>query len=222
MKILPYLLTASTVALLGLITGCESTPTTPQSLRTAELSADYQKLSAESKEDVGKGLISRGQDPKTVYMALGKPDLITTSADGHVVTWIYDNYLPPQTKEQKQATYKDIKQRNNLSEPLQDIFESWNANVERHSMETNAEIAPRAQGQSWADYGKYRREREFARGGAVYLDRQAREEYKASLYIDPAPDAVSIKLEVIFIEELVSDAIVNDSVSAFATNPEEK
>ena len=89
-------------------------------------------------------------------------------------------------------------------------------------METNAEIAPRAQGQSWADYGKYRREREFARGGAVYLDRQAREEYKASLYIDPAPDAVSIKLEVIFIEELVSDAIVNDSVSAFATNPEEK
>lgn len=90
-----------------LLAGCAtSTAPTPQAQRITEYQSDYEQMSSATKEGVARGLISRWDDFKAVYIALGKPDVITSSADGRVVGWTYHSYMPPQTEEQKRSSVR--------------------------------------------------------------------------------------------------------------------
>lgn len=102
--------------------------------------------------------------------------------------------------------------------PLMDTFHAWKNNASRQIAFERPGIPPRAYGQSWDEYGKYLRDREVSRTPAVE-DQIQREKYEESLYIEPVPDPVRVKLEVIFIEQHVSDAIVDESYSAFMEAP---
>lgn len=214
--------------ILSLLPGCETTKSNPQAQRIAEHQAEFRQLSEDSRQQLSAGLITRGQSLKAVYMALGKPDLIITSPNGHVVNWTYSRYQPPKTAEQKKADLAEIQRRSNVADPLMDAMQAWRNNASRFggAMEANLDsqfagqsqtpvTAPRANGQSWEEYGKYLRNREFAGPAIRMVDRMQQEKYNESLYIDPAPDPVTVKLEIIFIEQLVSDAIIDDSQSAF-------
>ena len=201
------------------VTGCNTSPT-PQAQRITEHQAEFQQFSADTQQKLAEGIIARGQSLKAVYMALGKPDVITASSNGHVVNWIYTSYQPPQTATEKKAYVAEVQRRNNFGgNPLLDVAESWLANAPRHGLQFDQNVAPRARGQSWAEYGKYLKDREMAGPGAGFIDRMQLEEYRESQYIAPAPDPVTVKLEVIFIENLVSDAIIDDSQSAFVSLP---
>lgn len=202
--------------LAGLLAGCAtSTSLTPQTQRISEYQSDYEQMSPATKEGVARGFISRWDDFKAVYIALGKPDVITSSADGRVVGWTYNSYMPPQTQEQKKVEREVVLQRTNMSDnPLMDTFHAWKNNASRQIAFMRPGIPPRAYGQSWDEYGKYLRERELSRMPEVE-DKIQNEKYEQSLYIEPVPDPVGAKLEVIFIEQHVSDAIVDDSYSAF-------
>lgn len=203
------------VLMLLVATGCNTAPK-PQTQRITEYQAEFQQLSAATQQQLSQGIIDRGQNLKAVYIALGKPDLITASPNGRVVNWIYTRYQPPQTVTEEKAAVAEVQRRNNFGgNPLLDVAESWLANAPRHGSQFDQNIAPRARGQSWSEYGKYLKDREMAGPGAGFIDRMQLEEYRESQYIAPAPDPATVKLEVIFIEELVSDAIVNDSYSAF-------
>ena len=208
---------------IGLLSGCESTNSSPQAKRIAENQTTYAELSAADQKGVKEGLIARGQELKTVYLALGKPDVVRTSADGRVTTWTYHNYMPPIPEKQKTATVMTSPRNAAIADPLADIAEAWRHGELRQDVFADGQMAPRRPNQTWADYARYRKDRELAeRAGPQFvkmLDDQARVEYNESLRDAVIADPTTIKLEVIFIEQRVSDAIVDDSHSAFVNAP---
>lgn len=240
------------------LNGCDSTATsttTAQTKRATELKSDYEQMPATTQDAVKQGNIARGNTPKEVYIALGKPDRIISSADGRVTNWIYANYLPPVPDRPKNAkpdntpshqkTHRNVR----MSDPLLETMEAWRANTSRLGIDpSDPDIAPKAANQSWADYGRMLQTREimraapaptttrglisieerretFARTGKNYtsgvkmIDTEAWQEYNESLNESPVQSLETVKLEVVFIEQRVSDAIVNESMSAFVDVP---
>lgn len=223
------------------LAGCSSTDTpTPQARRITEYQADYDQMSPATKEGVARGFISRADDFKAAYIALGKPDVITTSADGRVTTWTYQAFLPPQTEAIKKQTPKNARGYNRMNSPLSDSFEAWRHNVSMHEYELSGDanlagpnpkpydprtalsnVAPKSANQSWADYARYIHERRFSQSREVtkVLDREQEDLYQEALTESPIADPPTVRLDVIFIENRISDAIIDESHSAFSSIP---
>lgn len=206
------------------LAGCE-TPTggsaasakiTPQAQRAAEQTTALATLPATTRQEVLEGRIARGQAREIVFVALGKPDVVTSTADGRVLLWTYRTYFPPETAEQKKEFVKEIQRRSNRTDPLEETFEFWRLNANPRAALLEKGVSPRALGQSAADYAKYLRDRQFAGPGAVFLDKTQLQEYDESLYLPPVPEAVPVQRDVVFLDGVVHDAIVNETGSAFA------
>ncbi len=73
--------------LVALLAGCSSIQK-----RIAENPDAFAPLSPEAKQTIRDGHVSLGFTPVMVYMALGKPSKINTSADGMETTWTYIHY----------------------------------------------------------------------------------------------------------------------------------
>ncbi len=226
------------ITLLGFMLnpGCETAPKeTPQSKRITELKTTYEKAPEAAKTAASTGNLARGQSPELVYIALGRPNFILTSADGRVTTWTYQNYLPPPPPRAVQEASKREKFRGNfdrqsqIKDPLQDAVGAFQYNMSRQMVPStdplDANKEQKRSDQSWADYARYNTNRELAKSipeaekVLKILDDKARVEYIDSLKNDRIADPITVKLEVIFIGHQVSDAIVDDSVSAFVTQP---
>ena len=202
------------------LAGCSGTNTpAPQARRITEYQADYDRMSPATKAGVARGFISRADDFKAAYIALGKPDVVTTSADGRITTWTYRAFLPPQTEAVKKQTPQNVRGYSRVSSPLNDSFEAWRHNVSKYERELGGDpnLAPKASNQSWADYGKYVHERNSVHSDSArrILDTEQRQEYQEALKESPLPEPVTVKLEVRFIEGRVSDTIIDESHSAF-------
>jgi len=223
------------------LAGCSSTDTpTPQARRITEYQSDYEQMSPATKAGVARGFISRADDFKAAYIALGKPDVITTSADGHITTWTYHAFLPPQTEAVKKQAPKNVRGYNRMSSPLNDSFEAWRHNVSMHEHELSGDanlagpnprpydprtavsnVAPKSANQSWADYARYVHERRFIQDPKVtkVLDMEQEDLYQKALTESPIADPSTVRLDVIFIENRISDAIIDESHSAFSSIP---
>lgn len=96
MKTSPRLAFAA-FALLGLgLTGCTNlTPAAQTRLRIQEKAAVFQSLSPRQQDNILGGAIERNDTGDMVYMAMGKPSKIVTSADGIKAMWIYKEYYQP-------------------------------------------------------------------------------------------------------------------------------
>lgn len=248
----PCILPAAALFVLA-VSGCDTSagPTAAQNKRATELKADYEGMPAATKEAVDQGNIARGNSPKEVYIALGKPDRIISSADGRLTHWIYANYLPPMpnrpetAKSDDRPSHQKTHRNVRVTDPLLESMEAWRANTSRFGIDpSDPDIAPKAANQSWSDYGRMlqvrevmrsvpaptttrglisieERQADYARTGKNYtagvkmVDTEAWQEYNESLVDSPVQSLETVKLEVIFIEQRVSDAIVDESHSAF-------
>jgi len=221
-----------------MLAGCETTPkptaATPQSVRITELGSVYEKAPETAKAAASTGNLTRGQSPELVYIALGRPNVILTSADGRVTTWTYQNYLPPpppkpvQEPTKKEKFQSNFSKQNRVVDPLQDAVGAFQYNLSRQmvprtdplNLDLDKYMEQKRPDQSWADYARYRTNRDMAKTGGPavvkMVDDKARAEYIESQQKERIPDLTTVKLEVIFLGPQVADAIVNDSVSAFA------
>ena len=93
-----------------LFVGCESSGVAS---RVAEKSVVYNALAPWQQRDIQNGVVSVGGSTDMVYMALGKPSKIVTSADGAQTTWTYSNYYPPSSQSHAQATLNMTGSANN-------------------------------------------------------------------------------------------------------------
>ncbi len=75
-----------------LLTGCQLTPVAQTKKRIQEKSEAYSRLTLTQQADVMGGAIQRGNTADMVYLALGKPKKIVTSADGVKAMWVYEEF----------------------------------------------------------------------------------------------------------------------------------
>ena len=89
MKTRQSLLFAAAVATLAFLAGCNSFNT-----RARQMSGVYNQLAPSDQERLQRGIISIGDTPEMVYIALGNPDerRDILNADGTQTTWVYRTY----------------------------------------------------------------------------------------------------------------------------------
>ena len=80
---------------LALLAGCE---TTGVDNRIKEMPTLFGSLPPWKQENVRKGIFEIGDPTEIIYLTLGQPSRIVTSADGKETTWTYLNYYPLWTK----------------------------------------------------------------------------------------------------------------------------
>jgi hypothetical protein len=86
------LVAAASVAAL-VLTGCNGlTPKAETEHRIQEKGDFFTKLTEHQQNDILGGAVERGNTPDMVYMALGKPTKVVTSADGQRAMWVYIEY----------------------------------------------------------------------------------------------------------------------------------
>jgi len=68
--------------------------------RIQEKAEVFARLNPMQKEQIQHGGIEPGYTQDMVYMALGHPSKITTSANGRDTTWVYKNYSAPSASPQ--------------------------------------------------------------------------------------------------------------------------
>lgn len=86
----------SLLGLAALLTGCAGlTPSAQTQARIQEKTTVYQALKPEQQNDVLGGAIERGNTIDMVYLSLGKPGKVVTSADGSKAMWVYTEYYSP-------------------------------------------------------------------------------------------------------------------------------
>ncbi len=208
------------------VSGCNTTPkpapvATAQAKRIAEHQADYAALPADTQKQLAEGIISRGQNMKAVYVALGRPDLIVTTPDAKTITWTYRSYIPPVVATRKVVMESENKTILDSRSPLTDTFDAWNSKLLKHDFNT-PDIIPKAPTQSWSDYGKYRENYEMAgtAGAKAAIRLRARNEYREALTVPLISSPDPVKLDVIFVHQLVDEVIINDSTSALRLHAE--
>lgn len=96
-----YLAPVGALLALLVLAGCESSGVTA---RIQEKSALFNSLEPWQQRDIQSGLVNPGFSTDMVYMALGKPSKIVTTADGQETIWTYSNYYPPVAQYQAQAS----------------------------------------------------------------------------------------------------------------------
>ncbi len=245
----PWPPAASTALVVLLITSCKTTaPTTaetvatPQTTRATEFKTDYDALPVTTQKQLAEGLISQGQSMKLVHVALGRPDVIVTTPNAKTITWTYHNYVSPVVSTNRVMKGDPPRLPINNGSPLQDTMDAWNNRLLKHEVPDSPEgndptkwegsIPMKAPTQSWSDYGKYRLNLQMtqriakpegagSRGYAARkaMTKRAEEEYQEALTIPPIVSPDPIKLDVIFVDQRVSDAIIDDSFSAFSLAP---
>ena len=93
MKLNPPLNLCAALALSCLLAGCTGvTPGSQTQLRIQERRTVYNTLTPQQQNDILGGAIERGNTTDMVYLALGKPTKIVTSADGQKAMWVYVEY----------------------------------------------------------------------------------------------------------------------------------
>lgn len=193
---------------------------TPQRTRIAELQADYHALSATAQKQVAEGVVARDFDMKSVYIALGRPDHIVTTPNAKAITWTYDRYVPPVVSTNKVITGNDPRSIQARNSPLFDTMDAWNNGMQKHEIieAGNTEIIAKAPTQSWGEYSKYRKNYEMAGTPAAKaaIRERARQEYHAALRIPPITSPDPVKLSVLFVDQHVTDVIIDESQSAFS------
>ncbi|MFM1851974.1 MAG: hypothetical protein RIS54_1658 [Verrucomicrobiota bacterium] len=256
MKTIIHPVTAGALALAVLLAGCNTPPAntlppapvdTPQMKRSAEQPEAFNELSDEQQAELLKGKIAVGQPPEAVYIALGKPNLVRTTADGKVTLWTYSHYLPPLPPGARDnaTKKKPVRVAKQGSDPLTDSMIAWQLNVDRRgTVMTDPDVAPQAEGQSYADYARMLQQRDIASqvpapigtrglisieerqadvatGRRPYtvltalMDKEAWQDYHASIAEFPLPLPNMVQLDVVYVDGVVLDAIVNNSTSAF-------
>jgi hypothetical protein len=107
---------ATVLAAVLLVAGCDSTGS---ATRIQEKSAVYSTLTPAEQLQIQNGGIEPGFSQDMVYMSLGKPTRVSSSADGKETTWTYLNYYPPSRTPQANArlsrTGGDARARNATS-----------------------------------------------------------------------------------------------------------
>ncbi|MCX6945598.1 MAG: hypothetical protein NT173_12725 [Opitutales bacterium] len=87
------------LAALLLVTGCE---TTGAPSRIQEKSAVFDNLAPWQQRDIQDGVVGIGYSTDMVYMAIGKPSKIVTTANGQETVWTYNNYYPSNVQSKAQ------------------------------------------------------------------------------------------------------------------------
>lgn len=82
------------VSLVLVVVGCSTgvTPMAQTNARIKEKAAAFATLTEAQKNNIRGGAIEVGDSPDAVYMALGRPTNIVTSADGQKAMWRYLEY----------------------------------------------------------------------------------------------------------------------------------
>lgn len=139
---------------------------TPQDTRIAEYQGAYDAMPPVTQAELRQGRILLGNTPQMVYIALGKPDIITAGADGRRTIWTYSKFLPPEVKARQEADTQAKKKRQAAqrkamaSDPLIDTMVAWRYGALRHSVnDGEPDIAPKSANQTWEEYGRYIQER---------------------------------------------------------------
>ncbi len=83
-----------------LVAGCDSTGSAS---RIQEKNAVYSTLTPAEQLQIQNGGIEPGFTQDMVYMSIGKPTRVSSSADGKETTWTYTNYYPPARTPQAHA-----------------------------------------------------------------------------------------------------------------------
>ena len=65
--------------------------------RIEEKAVVFNQLEPWQQRDIRNGVVNVGNSTDMVYMALGRPTKIVTTADGAETTWTYSNYYPPES-----------------------------------------------------------------------------------------------------------------------------
>ncbi len=215
----------------------ETVASSAQAKRIAEHPEAFAALPADTRQQLAEGRISQGQNMKLVYLALGRPDHIVTTPDAKTITWTYRNYLSPVIATNKTVIGRETKQNFANGSPLQDTMDAWNNGMEKHEIPVTGtassrwepKVTPKAPNQTWAEYAKYRNNLEMARRGLDQPDaaikavmqnmsKNAELEYREALTLPLISSPDPVKLDVIFVDQLVSDAIVDESFSAFSAH----
>lgn len=196
----------SIVLLLGL-TACM---TTPQAARIEKHAALFDSLPEEVKKEVTRGSIAKGYTSDMVFLALGAPDEIESAADGQSFVWTYRNFYP--SAEVVSDSLYHIPSRNSLRE----TFEMWRHNQSRYDQLTMDPHERKQEGESWSGYAE--------RHSADSSLRSPRETKPANVRDGDRPGielmVEAMRLDVIFNRKVVSDAFINETISAFTPQPE--
>lgn len=215
------------------LSACNTTSTVSpiaaaQATRIAEYQTDYAALPPATQKQLTDGLISKGQNLKLVYLALGQPDRILITPDGKAITWTYLNYVSPVAVTNKVVLGNKSYGPAGGSSPLHETMDAWNNNLLKHEIRDpgdplsgDGRIVAKASTQSWSDYGKYRLKYSMAgtKEARKSIELNQREAYQEALTIPPIASPDPIKLDVLFVDQQVTDAIVDDSFSAFSLSP---
>jgi hypothetical protein len=97
-----YLASFAALAAALFIAGCE---TSGVSSRVQEKAVVYNNLAPWQQRDIQNGVVGIGFSTDMVYMALGKPSKIVTSANGQDTVWTYNNYYPTSAQMHAQAQF---------------------------------------------------------------------------------------------------------------------
>ncbi len=87
--ILPWFTIAAALACL---TGCGTVADSAQQGRITELSVAHAQLPPAAQKQVRERNVERGQTFEMIYMVLGPPDYVETSADGGETQWLYKKF----------------------------------------------------------------------------------------------------------------------------------
>jgi hypothetical protein len=96
-----HLASIAAIAATLLFAGCETGGT---SARIQEKAVVFNNLAPWQQRDIQNGVVGIGFSTDMVYMALGKPSKIVTSANGQDTIWTYNNYYPSSAQMHATAT----------------------------------------------------------------------------------------------------------------------
>lgn len=189
---------------IAIVAGCN---TSPQLDRISELKTQYEQMDQATQDEVAKGSIAIGHTPEMVYIALGRPDVIETSPDGQDITWTYRNFYPS-----AKAVKEPLYQAPDLN-PLRETMEAWKVNVQKHN-ELDNPTRPKRADETWDDYVSQNPTDSKLRNALVERSSEVNDEARRP-DLD-SPDRGSVKLEVMFHQLRVVDAIINETFPAFS------
>lgn len=199
-------LSLAACSILGL-TGCNNTPQARRIEQNPEL---FAQLPPEVQSGVSRGSIALGYTPNMVFLALGRPDKVESSADGQSFIWTYRRFYPAA------AVVSDSLYYIPDPDPLGKIVEMWLANVDRYDQLTKPDNLKKKPGETWQEYAKHHYG-DPVRGNL--LEDQSYSHRDTRVITGDAPQVEAMRLDVHFEHMVVRDAVINETISAFDPPP---
>ncbi|MCF7687385.1 MAG: hypothetical protein K9M98_03850 [Cephaloticoccus sp.] len=184
--------------------------TTPQASRIAAHPETFAQLTPAVQQEVSRGSIAKGFTPAMVFLALGRPDEVETAADGRSFVWIYRNFYPSPAVNSESLYYIPE------LDPIQEAIEMFLNNQSKFDQLSKPDQDRKQPGETWQDYAKSHQ------GSEALLNAQETRTYNnrnSRRFQNEAPEVVSMRLDVRFINQVVSDAVINETDSAFSPPP---